>query len=439
MENQTINILGVGIGPFNLGLAALTNQHPSIHSKFLESREDFKWHQGLLLENTTLQVPFFADLVTMADPTHPLSYLNYLHKNDRLYQFYYYEHFLIPRLEYNHYCRWVAQQLENCQFGEKVYNIQYQKNIDKFLVLSETKTGKRQQYISQNLAIGIGTKPHLPQWQNNIQHPLVKHSSEFAYLKEQLEKCKEVTIVGSGQSAAECVLALFSALTPERVSNGASIRWITRSPGFHPMEFSKLGQECFTPSYMTYFQDLNKQKRLEIAKNQGNLYRGISFSTIADIYDLLYQRSIGGQDTGLYLFSNCDIKKVEVDDTSKKLTITFDHTTLEQTHQFMTDAIIFATGYTHQWPEWFEDLKNTVLSTDEENDYIIQKDFTALRCDNGSGKVFIQNTEIFQQGVGAPDLGIGGYRNAIIMNQLLKYEAYHIPKATSFQCYGLPY
>lgn len=439
MKKQAIDILGIGIGPFNLGLAALANRHPSINSQFLEFRDEFQWHKGLLLEGTRLQVPFFADLVTMADPTHPLSYINYLHKNDRLYQFYYYEHFLIPRLEYNHYCRWAVQHLTNCQFGEKVYNIEYQKNIDKFIVFSETGDRKKQKYIAQNLAIGIGTKPYLPKWQKNIRHPLVKHASEFASFKEQLEKCQQVTVVGSGQSAAECVLSLYATLTPERVANGASIRWITRSPGFHPMEFSKLGQECFTPSYMKYFQNLGKEKRQDVAKNQGNLYRGISFSTIADIYDLIYERTIGGQDSGLHLFSNCDIQKIEVDENSQKLKVAFTHTTMEQTHQFITDAIVFATGYIHQWPQWFEQLKNTVLTTDEDNDYIIQEDFTALRCDSGIGKIFIQNTEIFQQGVGSPDLGIGGYRNAIIMNQLLEYEAYHIPKNTSLQHYGLPY
>ncbi|WP_373565107.1 SidA/IucD/PvdA family monooxygenase, partial [Escherichia coli] len=50
-----------------------------------------------------------------------------------------------------------------------------------------------------------------------------------------LKQCKQVTVIGSGQSAAECVLALFNSLTPEQVKAGASIRWITRSAGFHPM------------------------------------------------------------------------------------------------------------------------------------------------------------------------------------------------------------
>ena len=43
---------------------------------------------GMMLEGTHLQVPFLADLVTLADPTSPYSFLNYLKEKGRLYPFY---------------------------------------------------------------------------------------------------------------------------------------------------------------------------------------------------------------------------------------------------------------------------------------------------------------------------------------------------------------
>jgi L-lysine 6-monooxygenase (NADPH-requiring) len=36
-----------------------------------------------------IQVPFLADLVTLADPTSPYTFLNYLHEQGRLYRFYF--------------------------------------------------------------------------------------------------------------------------------------------------------------------------------------------------------------------------------------------------------------------------------------------------------------------------------------------------------------
>lgn len=433
---NTVDIVGIGIGPFNLGLAALLSQHSDVTSAFLERKPEFRWHEGLLLPGATLQVPFLADLVTMADPCHPQSFLSYLHQHDRLYPFCYYETFLIPRVEYDHYCRWVAQQLPACHFGENVHNVCYEADTDQFLIESERVTGEKKQYRSRDLAIGVGTTPWLPQWAHDCTHPLVKHAANFASIQQKLEQCQQVTVVGSGQSAAECVLALFRALTPEQVEAGASIQWVTRSTGFHPMESGKLGQECFTPAYMQYFHSLPKDKRREVVKGQDLLYKGISISTIGEIYDLLYERSIGGQEPGLMLYSNCEVESVE--NNAGTLRIECYHKQLEQHCTLQAGAIVAATGYTHTWPQWFENLKGTVLQTDEQGDCIVQEDFTAVRCDKGQGRIFVQNAEIFQHGIGSPDLVIGANRNACISNQILDREHYRLPKQSAFQHYGLP-
>lgn len=58
METTHVDIAGVGIGPFNLGLAALLDRHPELSGVFLDRKPAFSWHQGLLLPGTTLQVPF---------------------------------------------------------------------------------------------------------------------------------------------------------------------------------------------------------------------------------------------------------------------------------------------------------------------------------------------------------------------------------------------
>ncbi|MBX8828370.1 SidA/IucD/PvdA family monooxygenase, partial [Ochrobactrum sp. SFR4] len=82
----------------------------------------------------------------------------------------------------------------------------------------------------------------------------------------------------------------YIALTPDMVSNGASVQWISRSAGFFPMEYSKLGLEYFSPDYMQYFHTVPREKRRDITRKQGLLYKGISISTIAEIFDLLYER-----------------------------------------------------------------------------------------------------------------------------------------------------
>ena len=74
MSDCIYDIIGVGIGPFNLGLAALLEPVAEINALFLEQKTQFHWHPGLLIEGTTIQVPFLADLVTMADPSSRFSF-----------------------------------------------------------------------------------------------------------------------------------------------------------------------------------------------------------------------------------------------------------------------------------------------------------------------------------------------------------------------------
>lgn len=120
MNNQVYDLLGIGIGPFNLSLAALLDPISEVNAVFLERKLQFDWHSGLLLETATIQVPFMADLVTMADPRSRFTFLNYLREHSRLYNFYFLEEFKIYRREYNHYCQWVSEQLgDTCQFGKK--------------------------------------------------------------------------------------------------------------------------------------------------------------------------------------------------------------------------------------------------------------------------------------------------------------------------------
>jgi lysine N6-hydroxylase len=433
-----LDLAGIGLGPFNLGLAALSSSHPHLSTTFLEKKPEFRWHEGLILPGTTLQVPFMADLVTMADPTHRLSFLNYLATHNRLYKFYFYEHFMIPREEYDHYCRWASKELASCRFGENVVGVSYDRASERFVIETDNVSAGKRQYQSRNIAIGVGTSPDLPQWAKIKTTAPVIHSSEFGKRRTELEKARRVTVVGSGQSAAECVLALFNALTPEMVEAGASIQWVTRSAGFFPMEYSKLGLEYFTPDYMRHFHTIPAAQRREIVAGQGLLYKGISFSTIGEIFDLLYQRSVGGRNPGLTLFSNACVETLETAGQSDALCLTVRHNHLNQTASIETDAIVAATGYRHAWPKWMEELKGSVLETSHNGDLIIGDDFRAKRCDGGKGNIFVQNAETFHHGVGAPDLGLGAYRNAVILNQLLGKDHYSVDAPTAFQNFGLP-
>ena len=133
MEHTIADFIAIGVGPFNLGLACLTEPIEDLNGIFLDKKEKFDWHPGMLLEDTTLQVPFMADLVTLADPTNPFSFLNYIKEQGRIYSFYIRENFLLLRNEYNQYCQWAIKKLSNIHFSTEVRHIDYYDEKDQVI------------------------------------------------------------------------------------------------------------------------------------------------------------------------------------------------------------------------------------------------------------------------------------------------------------------
>jgi lysine N6-hydroxylase len=57
---------------------------------------------------------------------------------------------------------------------------------------------------------------------------------------------------------------------------------------------------------------------------------------------------------------------------------------------------------------------------------------------DGKHHLFVQNGELHTHGVGAPDLGLGAFRSATIINQLAGKEVYKIYEHNNvFQQFGL--
>ncbi len=79
-DNIIYDIAGIGIGPFNLGLAALCEPVAALKTVFFEQKSEFGWHERMMIPGTTLQVSYLADLVTLADPSSKYSYLNFFKK-----------------------------------------------------------------------------------------------------------------------------------------------------------------------------------------------------------------------------------------------------------------------------------------------------------------------------------------------------------------------
>ncbi|WP_257348644.1 lysine N(6)-hydroxylase/L-ornithine N(5)-oxygenase family protein [Pseudalkalibacillus decolorationis] len=426
------DLIGVGIGPFNLGLAALLDEVDEVDALFFDRKNTFNWHPGMLIDGTTLQVPFFADLVSMADVRSRYSFLNYLQEHDRMYQFYFLEKFHIPRKEYNHYCQWVADQLEYCWFRISVENVrmidQNGTSLYEVRVWNED-AGEFETYLTKDLAIGIGSSPTVPEWMKPHLGDTVFHSADYLNRKNTCMNADSITVIGSGQSAAE----VFYDLAKEQEEREYSLNWYTRSQGFFPMEYSKLGLEYFSPDFTDFFYELPQFKKDGLIKQQDLLYKGISAETIADIYDLLYERSIGGEKPAIRLQAMMELSKMEQKVNAWGLDFT--HTVTEDTVSDSSDIVILGTGYNSTVPEFLAGLED-VIDWDVQGRYQVSRDYRLQMKQESRNEIFVQNGELHTHGVGAPDLGLGANRNAVIINQLAGSEIYPVRSKNVFQTFG---
>jgi lysine N6-hydroxylase len=432
---EPLDLLGVGIGPFNLGLAALADAVDGLSVACFDERESFGWHPGMLLDGTTLQVPFLADLVTLVDPTNRWSFLAYLRERGRLFPFYFAERFHVPRREFDDYCRWVADGLPSCRFGRRVEAIDWDEDEAVFVARIQGPDGG-ERVLARNVVLGIGTAPRLPtalaraRAGDDEDAPVVLHSAEYLHHKERLTELDDVTVIGSGQSGAEVFLDLLRAQRP-----GQRRRWSTRSRALAPMEYSKLGLEQFTPDYTAYFRDLPEDARDRVLPQQGQLYKAISGDTLADIHQELYERTVGGGwPDGASITPNVAVTAARRDDGEVELTLR--ENDQDRTAVVRTGAVVAATGYESRRATCLNGLDERVRR-DDAGRYVVDEHHRLVTDDGIAGGLYVQNAELHTHGVGAPDLGLGAWRSATILNAVAGRPVHPLPDRTAFTSFGL--
>lgn len=214
---------------------------------------------------------------------------------------------------------------------------------------------------------------------------------------------------------------------------GYQLNWLTRGSGFFPMEYSKLGLEHFSPDYIEHFHQLPHPRRTELLAAQANWYKGISFGTIAEIYDCLYASTVDGP-CNVVLQARSELEHVAPTDLGWALSCR--HVELEEPFHLQTEAVVLGAGYQYNFPSCLEGLRH-LLDFHSDGRVTVQRDYSLKTRLQGPGRIFIQNGEMHTHGVAAPDLGLGSHRNATIINALLGEQRYATSSKTVFQTFGI--
>lgn len=403
--------IGVGIGPFNLSAAALATRVPDLKTLFIERSRSFAWHPGLLISGSTIQTSHLKDLVTLADPTSPYSFLSYLHAKKRMYRFITADFDCVERAEFDDYFRWVAEQLPNTQFNYTVESVDHDGSM--FIINDDER------YTARALILATGLTPDVPECAMPLLGSSVFHSHRLLQQTPQWSG-KRVAVVGGGQSGAE----VFNFFLGNDGQMPGEVYWISSRSNFLPLDDSPFTNELFTPGYANYFFKLSGDKKLFSLSGQKLASDGISMNLLREIYRKLYtldfirhaKPSIGLRpDTKLV-----DMKQGPNGDFVLEL----EHCLTEDRSEVTVDIVVLATGYRYGVPAFLSRLRSRIPY--KSTGYQCHEDFSIEWDGHPKNKIYVQNAAINTRGIADPNLSLMAWRSANIINDLAGRQHYTV-------------
>jgi L-ornithine N5-monooxygenase len=349
MSGRDVELLAVGAGPSNLGLAvALEELAPGLADRTLiiERGQGIEWQPGLLLPWAKSQVSFLKDLVIQRNPRSRFSILSHLHATGRLDEFINMDTFTPYRIEISEYLRWVAASLARVrlELGRECVAIRPRRDDAGTITGWRTELADGTLITSRYLVIGTGRDAYLPAPFSALPPGLAVHSTRYRPSIAGLPagRSYRVAVIGSSQSAAEMFRALREDLPDSDVA------WIMRSPGPMADESTKFTNELYYPSYTDEFYGYSPATRQQILRELHKTNFACLTPALAEVlYADLYLDKLRGT-TRSRLITMTDVSAARLADGQAILDLT-DRRTGAVT-QLARDLILLGTGFSWRTP-----------------------------------------------------------------------------------------
>ncbi|EED14680.1 L-ornithine 5-monooxygenase, putative [Talaromyces stipitatus ATCC 10500] len=396
-ESSQYDIVCVGFGPAALAIAIAIHERGASFDKsvlFLERQAEFGWHTGMLLPGTKMQISFMKDLATMRNPQSYFTFVNYLHKHNRLANFINLSTQTPFREEFNDYMKWCASHFrDQVTYNQEVLNVSPgqqkapspESAIDCFWVTSrDVQSGDVQRICSKHVIVANGGEYSIPK---GLKSPdssdRIVHSSQYLNRVPQQFKDENgnynFAVVGGGQSAVEISEDLQSRYPKSRVS------LIFRDSALRPSDDSPFVNEIFDPASVDEFYSLDSAHRKQtLKKNKATNYSVVRLPLIEHIYEKIYRQRLlkpEPRDWTLSIYNNSEVFGAKKAKSGEGLILQLRNTITDEVKvsEQAYDLVVLATGY-HRRPfsGILKDLKPLLLSESEDNGSLVQRNYRLL-------------------------------------------------------------
>jgi len=390
-DNSTYDVIGVGIGPANLALAAaLEEEAPTLRRLFLDSKPAPVWHPGMLLDDATIQLSVLKDLAMLRNPRSHFTFLNYLKAKGRLLEFLNLRDLFPTRVEFNDYLVWVAGELgDRVRYGQEVVAISplVEDGMVRRVVVQcrDIHTGETSELVTRNVVLATGGVPTLPEGIRLQPGGRAFHSSETLYrLKQDYPDTNapyRFIVTGAGQSGAELFHHLLT-----RYPN-AYITATIRQFSYKPIDDSDFTNEIFFPEMVDFLYELPDAERRMVLDSCNDVnYAVVDASLIRRIYRLLYQEKVTGRNRAR-IRSFLEIENLM--ETEGAVVARFRNLVRNKTLTLKADGLILCSGYAWRSEHpLLEQLKPWL--TPAESGYRIERDYRVATDSSFTAAVYMQ-------------------------------------------------
>ncbi len=413
--------LGVGFGPSNLSLAIATREcmpagrQPVVG--FLEQKAAFGWHEGMLIDGSTMQISFLKDLATLRNPCSRFTFINYLREQGRLEDFINLQTFFPAREEYNDYLGWAAAHFDDqVQYGHRVEAVtpwMSSGRLQGMDVISRDQMGREQRYRARHLVLGLGGAPQIPDAFNGVDDRRVFHSSGYRDRIEaqmgQGDQRPRVAVLGGGQSAAE----IFEDITRRFPQAEATL--IMRGSALKPSDDSPFVNEIFNPSYIDQIYRQSPERRAHLLSEFRNTnYAVVDLELIERVYQTFYLQKLRN-DHRHHLLTCQEI--VGVTPNPQKVQLALRDRTTGACQEQGFDAVVLATGYRRdQHISLLDGLQNHLEGLEPDRNY-------RLRLRDNQARIYLQGCCELSHGLSDTLLSVLAVRSREIVNDIFGTDA----------------
>lgn len=400
---------GIGAGPANLSLAALFVSAPEQLALF-ERQPGPAWHNTLLHAGVKMQTSWLKDLVSLVDPRHELTFLNYMVTSGRMFALLNAQFDVLPRREYVRYLEWAARKLPNIYYGVTVDKISFDEAG--FTVSSAGETLAR----AEHLVIGVGTMPFIPPELSGLPAGRAFIADELAGQLGEMsaDPAAPVAVVGGRQTGIEAVVRLLEA-------GFSNVTWFGRHLWFDTIDDSPNANDVYRPAHLQAFFRMSPATRRRVSKELDPTGDGLTPGALRALYQANYHAMLELDRFPVVLRPGRDVTGAAVDGDDIVLTCQ----TPVKIEQYRARYVVVATGRENVAIPFDDGLWQRV-ELGEDGEVMVEDDFSMRWKGMNGHQIYVMNRARMSHGLTDANVTLLPVRAAMVMNSMFGREMYPV-------------